>query len=140
MSEEEEQIKRILAILHHIKEHGVITIEEVTEICGEDYKDIIKELQCKGIKITHIADCFELDYSRIEPVISEYSDRLKAIKLHEAQQSKDRQALATIIRNVMKDRNKYNARENRNRKMLETISMIATVIGVIIACWECSST
>ena len=60
-------------------------------------------------------------------------------KLHEAQQSKDRQALATIIRNVMKERDRYNARENRNRKMLETISMIATVIGTIIVCWKCSS-
>jgi hypothetical protein len=32
MSDEEEQIKRILAILHHIKEHGAIGAEEIKNI------------------------------------------------------------------------------------------------------------
>lgn len=79
MSEEEEQIKRILAILHHIKEHGVIGAEEVKNISGNCYQDDLHELSERGITINLITDGSEVNHERIKPAIMYYRKKLSII-------------------------------------------------------------
>ena len=57
-----------------------ISIEEVEEICGEDCKSVLRELEDNGIRISPILDSFYVDLPLVQPLLHRYQNLLEDLR------------------------------------------------------------
>lgn len=76
----EENLTYLISVLQAIQMRTYISIEEVEEICGEDCKSVLRELEDNGIRISPILDSFYVDLPLVQPLLHRYQNLLEDLR------------------------------------------------------------
>lgn len=76
----EENLTYLISVLQAIQMRTYISIEEVEDICGEDCKSVLRELEDNGIRISPILDSFYVDLPLVQPLLHRYQNLLEDLR------------------------------------------------------------